>query len=376
MGGERRERFQADEGRSRDFGNWERKGPLSPLPQQERQNSSREGDRPGTHDGPRGDGFRDRRASPAAWGEGRPQDGAPRREFQERPVVERAPTAAEQDSQWRSKMRPDAPPATSSAPSRDGSEAPGSPAAAPALASRPKLNLAKRTVSEAPTPDSPASTTGDAKASPFGAARPIDTAAREKELEEKRLAAIEEKKKADEKAKEERRIAKEAADAEKAKQAESGENKVEILQREDEKPNDTETIETENANGNIVDDKATKPREIVRDARPKPSDTGAWRRPSGGPPKAPRGENVRGQRGDGDHVRGQRGDGPRGPRQDRGPRANGGQAPPAAAPASSPAPAQAAPVDSETAALEEEGWSTVAKPKKNQRGGGQRVIAS
>jgi len=51
----------------------------------------------------------------AAWGEGRPQgsqDGGsrpPRREFQERPVVERTPTAAEQDSQWRTKMRPDAP---------------------------------------------------------------------------------------------------------------------------------------------------------------------------------------------------------------------------------------------------------------------------
>jgi hypothetical protein len=190
----------------------------------------REGGRPRTNDGPRGEGFRDRKSSPVAWGEGRPQgsqDGSrpPRREFQERPVVERAPTAAEQDNQWRSKMRPDAPAAKSSpVPSRDGSEAPSSPALAGALpVGRPKLNLTKRTVSEATDLPSPSSTPGDAKASPFGAARPIDTAAKEREIEEKRLATIREKKEAEEKAKEEKR---EAAKAAKAAEAEKQEAEV------------------------------------------------------------------------------------------------------------------------------------------------------
>lgn len=371
-GGERRrDPFPQDDGKVRDFGNWERKGPLSPLPQQERQTSSREGGRPRTNDGPRAEGFRDRKSSPAAWGEGRPQgsqDGSrpPRREFQERPVVERAPTAAEQDNQWRTKMKPDAPVAKSEAPSRDGSEAPSSPAVATAPASRPKLNLAKRTVSEAHDLPSPAST--DAKASPFGAARPIDTAAKEKEIEEKRLAVLREKKEADDKAREERRVAKEAAKAEKASGTDGEKegsvstpdsSKVEILQRK-EGEDTNETVNAEDQNGTVVEDKAVKPREAVRDARPKP-ETGAWRRPSGGP-RPPRNDAPRGPRGDGP---------PRGPRSDgpRPPRANG-------APSAGSAPST--PVEPESAAPEEDGWSTVSKPKKNQRGGNQpaRAIAS
>lgn len=379
FGGERRERreFQPEgDGKVRDFGNWERKGPLSPLPQQER--GPRDGGRPRTNDGPRAEGFRDRKSSPAAWGEGRPQgsqDGGsrpPRREFQERPVVERAPTAADQDNQWRAKMRPDAPAAKSPVPSsRDGS-APSSPAPSAAVpASRPKLNLAKRTVSETVDVSSPTtSVSGDAKASPFGAARPIDTAAKEKEIEEKRLAAIQEKKDAEEKAKEER---KEAARAAKAAEAENAErNKVEILQRGEgeDASKEGETIETENANGEVTDDKAVKPKEIVRDMK-KPAETGAWRRPSGGPP-APRDENIpRGPRG----GRGGRGGG-RGPRHfeegGRGGRqySNGGNRSPAT---------PTAPVAESTAeVVEEDGWSTVSKPKKNNRGGnaGARPIAS
>ena len=377
-GGERRERFPEGDGKVRDFGNWERKGPLSPIIQQER--APREGGRPSTNDGPRGEGFRDRRQSPAAWGEGRPQgsqDGSrpPRREFQERPAVERTPTAAEQDSQWRTKMRPDAPPAKSPVPSRDGSEAPSSPALAGALpVGRPKLNLAKRTVSEAPDLPSPSSTS-DAKASPFGAARPIDTAAKEKEIEEKRLAAIHEKKEAEEKAKEEKREAARAAKAAEAeKEAAEGEKKVEILQRPEgeDAAQEGETIETENANGQIVDDKAVKPKEVVRDIKPKPSDAGAWRRSSGGPPPprddVPRGPRGRGRggegRGDGRGGRGgQRHYDERPPRQNM----NGGGSPATAA--------QTPAVEPETAALEADGWSTVSKPKKNSRGGA-RAIAS
>ena len=235
------------------------------------------------------------------------------------------------------------------------------------------MNLAKRTVSEATDLPSPSSASGDAKASPFGAARPIDTAAKEREIEEKRLAAIREKREAEEKAKEEKReVAKaaKAAEAEKEEAAES-EKKVEILQRpEGENAGQEEdTIERENQNGNIIDDKAVKPKEIVRDVKPKPSETGAWRRPSGGPPP-PRDDIPRGPRGRG---RG-RGEGRGGPRhyEDRPPRQNmnGGGSPATTA--------QTPSAEPEAAVLEEDGWSTVSKPKKNNRGGnaGARAIAS
>lgn len=376
-GGERRDRrdqYNQDDGKVRDFGNWERKGPLSPLPMQERQTSAREGGRPRTNDGPRNDSFKDRRTSPAAWGEGRPQgsqDGSrpPRRDFQERPIPERAPTAAEQDNQWRKNMKPDAPvPVTRSpVPSRDGSEAPSSPAVATAPVSRPKLNLAKRTVSEATDIASPSSS--DAKASPFGAARPIDTAAKEKEIEEKRLR---EKKEAEEKAREEKRLAKEAAKADKAGADGESENgtatpdgskKVEILQRQGADDSKNNQTTKEDSNGTTSEDKAAKPKDAPKDGRLKPSESGTWRRPSGGqksprndmPPRGPRGEGA-----------------PRGPRGDgqRGPRTNG--APPTASPV------QPSPVEQDATVPEEEGWSTVSKPKKNQRAGNQpaRPIAS
>jgi translation initiation factor 4B len=61
--------------------------------------------------------------------------------------------------------------------------------------------LTKRTVSENPTPTS---ATSDSKASPFGAARPIDTATRERQVEEKRQLAIRQKQEAAEKAKAEK----------------------------------------------------------------------------------------------------------------------------------------------------------------------------
>ncbi|KAE8146382.1 hypothetical protein BDV25DRAFT_51628 [Aspergillus avenaceus] len=177
-GGARRN-FESD-GKVRDFGNWERKGPLSPT------GPVREGGRPRSNEG---SSFR--RSSPA-WGEGRSQDGSrpPRREFQER-----APTAAELDNSWRSKMRPDQPKEASNPPS------PAAAPASPAAPSRPRLNLQKRTVPEAAS--SPAANTGTG-ASPFGGARPIDTAAREKEVEERRQLALRQKKETDEKAKAEK----------------------------------------------------------------------------------------------------------------------------------------------------------------------------
>lgn len=365
---ERRDTFLQDDGKIRDLGNWERRGPLSPLPQPERQTGFRDGGRPRTNDGPRVDGFRDRKSSPAAWGDGRlqgPQDGSrpPRREFQERPVAERPLTAAEQDNQWRAKMKPDLPmkPRT---PSRDGSEVPSSLAPPAPAGGRPKLNLTKRTVSETVDHISPTPISGDVKSSPFGGARPIDTATKEKKIEEKRLAAAREKKEAEEKARDEKRLAKEVAKAEKnlpiadTEKENGGTNsdgsrKVEILQRhEGDESRDSEMHEREDQNGSITDEKIAQPKEIARDVRPKVVETGGWRRHNGG---------HKSQRGN-DPPRGQRGDGPpKGPRNDnaRIPRANGDV----------PLPQVQAPqVVQETVTAEEDGWSTVSKPKKNQRG--------
>ncbi|KAL4968353.1 translation initiation factor 4B [Aspergillus stella-maris] len=193
----RRGGFESD-GKVRDFSNWERKGPLSPPPM-------REGGRPRSNDGP---GFRNR--SPA-WGEGRSQEGSrpPRREFQER-----TPTAAEMDNQWRARMKPDAPKEPSNPPSPASTAA--TPVAAPAPASRPRLNLQKRTVPEAVA--SPTAST-DSKSSIFGGAKPIDTATREKEVEQRRQLAIRQKRESDEKAKaekaEKQRAAKDTAKSEK-----------------------------------------------------------------------------------------------------------------------------------------------------------------
>ncbi|MCJ1354913.1 MAG: hypothetical protein MMC33_004903 [Icmadophila ericetorum] len=328
-------------------GAWERKGPLTPV------SPAVNVSRPTSHDGPR-----ERKNSPA-WGE-RSQEGSrpPRRErdFSEKPPVDRTPTAPELDNAWRSGMRADPPPTASpvapavSSPSSSskGLSVPSSPAlrgAVPASsgppASRPKLNLQKRTVSEAEPTLSPASATTDSKASPFGAAKPIDTAAREKEIEEKRQHALtqkketeekarEEKRIADEKAKEEKRLAKEVEKAaapkektngqvkEKENGSEAPSKKYEILRRATNDAEDVDVPENadgENANGVASEDKQVKPREISRDIPKKP---------------------------------------------------NGVESQPTSA------------VEPTAEALQDDGWSTVSQPKKNRRGGNQsaRAIAS
>ncbi|CAI6340922.1 unnamed protein product [Periconia digitata] len=325
-GGERRRAppFSGD-GKERDFGNWERKGPLSPVPGPTG-GPPREGGRVRSNEG----GPRERRQSPA-WGEGRSNDGSrpPRREFQERPQVERQPTAPELDNQWRSKMRPDATAKSPSAtPDVSTPSSPAPQAAAPAT--RPRLNLQKRTVSEVePAPLTSTSEAGS-KSNPFGAARPIDTAARDREIEEKKALALRQKKEADEKAREEKK-AKETAEKAAAgdKTAEKSEEKTtdekrsnfEILQRVGEEGDaiPEEDAPDASANGNIVDDKAVKPREIVRD----PKTEGAWRRKSSTP---------------------------------------------------------SGPDATTTEKMDDDGWSTVTKPGKNargnRRGGPSRAIAS
>lgn len=333
--------FEQGDGKVRDFSNWERKGPL--LPAASAAPSLREGGRQRSKDGPQ---FR--KASPA-WGEPRSQDGSrpPRREYQEKPVIERAPTAAEMDNQWRTKMKADVP-AKSPTPSRDTSTPP-SPAPAPLPATRPRLNLQKRTVSEAEPSLSNATPAADSKASPFGAARPVDTSAKEREIEEKRQLAIRQKREAEEKLKaakaEEKRLAKEAEEqgvaGKDTEETESTDIKevsadapqpgrnFEILRRASENGNEIDGDENEEVDAEVgapVDDKAVKPKEVVRDARPAKAN-GQWR-----------------------------GKGPK--------------------PKEAPAPAQA-PDTAKT--LEEDGWSTVSNTKqRNNRRGNQaaRAIAS
>lgn len=299
--------FEQGDGKVRDFGNWERKGPLQPSAPAPSGPPRSEATRPVSRDGPNL-----RRNSPA-WGEGRSQEGSrpPRREFVERPIVERAQTAAEKDSQWRNNMKPDAPaaaPARSPALSTRNSSTPSSPLAAPAAlptsvapAERPKLNLQKRTLTEVPAPaEAQPMQRTESKSNPFGAAKPIDTAAKEKEIEEKRQVALKEKKEAEDKARAEKKIADEkmreekrfAKDAEKPANSEKSaspkekangvetekENGVtgpppgktyEILRRQandDADATDAADEEPEGAaDGIITDDKAVKPKEIVRD---------------------------------------------------------------------------------------------------------------
>lgn len=293
--GSSRRGYEPSDGKVRDFSNWERRGPLPPS--QAPAQTLRDGGRQRSKDGP--PSFR--RNSPA-WGEGRSQDGSrpPRREYADKPAVERQPTAPELDNEWRARMKPDAP-VKSPTPETSNPPSPHPEKAAPA--SRPRLNLQKRTVSEADPATSPAATS-DTKASPFGAARPVDTAAKERELDEKRQIAIRQKKEADEKAKaekaEEKRSAKDKGDSDKvntptsprvSKDAtplkENGEEpaqaqappKFDILRRADSGMNDMLADDDNDEDGETqlpVDDKAVKPKEIVVDS-PAGQSNGSWR---------------------------------------------------------------------------------------------------
>ncbi|KAI1302664.1 hypothetical protein F5Y03DRAFT_208918 [Xylaria venustula] len=368
----------ADDGKVRDFGNWERRGPLSPLPQPER-SMSRTDSRPRGSDAGRPESFRqDRRGSPATWGEGRQEGSRPPREFKDRPErPERAPTAAELDNQWRSNMRADAP-VKSPEQSREGSEAPSSPAgptpAVLATGGRPRLQLAKRTVSEAPDVTSP-SAGGDAKASPFGAARPIDTAAKEREIADKRDQAVKEKKEADEKAKEERRLAKEAREAaakeaaEKAAEkaaADAEAAKAEVTENKTEVPEEPKETPTEAAGEGATEDQKipSRPKESPQNPKSRAVESGNWRT-APGEQRQGRGGYVNAPRGRGD-ARGRGAPrGPRGTYEGRGPRVNGN--PPAAATTQQPTqPASTtAEADAATPAQDPDGWTTV--PSKGRR---------
>lgn len=348
-------RDPALEGKSaRDF-TWERRGPLPPPAEDPAREGGRQ--RPAPEGmGERSESHRGSRRQAPAWGEGR-SDGSrpPRKEYQERPErperPERTPTAAEMDNKWRDSMRPAAP-AASESPKGSTPASPEASAAAPAApASRPKLNLAKRTVSEAPTDASPS---GDSKASPFGAARPINTAAREKEIEEKRQQAIKEKREADEKAKEERRLAKEAA-AKAEEEAKTAEGETPAAEKTEE-PKAEGTEATEKQQNGAADQKVPirnrEPREPRGDApKPRGLEGGNWRSEG-----RPRGGQAGG--------RGGRGGAPRGPRNDRDQRDNRNSR---NGPAPSQQQAPATPTEPETPTQDEDGWTTV--PNKKGRPG-------
>jgi len=236
-------------------------------------------------------------------------------------------------------MKPDA-----SAPATPDVSTPTSPAAAEAPKERPRLNLTKRTVS---TNEQDSATTpgGDSKASPFGAARPIDTSAREREIEEKRQLAIRQKKEADDKAREEK-TAKESE----AKQARA-----------------------DRADGDKVTSPTTEPRAWGRDTR-RPSrqqqnGTKAQTKENGDNQQSRAGFSILQREAEGgDEARDM--DAPDAP-------ANGTIVSDKEVKPQEPvvtADGKDAPGTAE--ALEEDGWSTVAaKPKNNRRGGG-RAIAS
>ncbi|KAK7961024.1 RNA-binding protein sce3 [Apiospora saccharicola] len=401
-------------GEARDLSSWERKGPLADVPGRtnERRNDfgearerrgpmrdaggfgdeakpSQRSESRGSSRAPRApeanrtESFNnERRASPATWGEGRAAEGSrpPRREFSERPErpdrPERTPTAAELDNQWRTHMKPDH---KSPEQSQHGSEAPSSPAgpaAAPAPVGRPKLNLAKRTVSEAPglTSPPPGSAT-DPKANPFGAARPIDTAAKEREIAEKKEQVAKEKKEADEKAKEDRRLAKEAAVKESAEKAAAAEAEKEAAPAVAEKTEAeaTETTEEpkEAQNGTATEQAAPARKEQAPAPKARGTEGGSWRSApgearggrGGAYQNAPRGRGeTRGGRGGG-RGRGGFGDArePREPREPRGPRSNGGSQS-----GQQSVPATPTTEDAPAAPQDPEGWTTV--PAKGRRG--------
>lgn len=192
-------------------------------------------------------------------------------------------------------MRADPAPAAAS----PDASAPSSPQVSQAPKERPRLNLAKRTVSEQ-KPDATPAPAPQSKASPFGAARPTDTAQRDREMAEKREIAIREKREADEKLKEEKAAKDAAAKKERAEKGQSEQDNsdsasgarrtsrqqngppknnpwrqngeqsdksnVSILKRDEAAEQEAQRDTPDgDANGDIVADKETKPQEVVRE---------------------------------------------------------------------------------------------------------------
>lgn len=221
--GDRPERRRAEydgggDGKVRDFGNWERKGPLAPLsPPPVAESNPREFTRRSPSE-----------RAPATGGEN-----GPRREFRERPHVERVPTAAEKDNEWRRGARPDAPPA------RERS-VPTSPTVPH---TRPKLDLKKR--SELPLENvTSQAETSSSKFNPFGGAKPIDNDARLREVEARRAALKKEQEEKEQQEAELKKAQEEASIAAKNKQeSEPIKETADAKERADSKPERSERPE-------------------------------------------------------------------------------------------------------------------------------------
>ncbi|PUU76554.1 hypothetical protein B9Z19DRAFT_990200 [Tuber borchii] len=294
---------QKDRGDDRTQGEWRRSGPPPPLADPPRRGSER-GDRLGDRFGEGGDrgdrrhSYNDaserappREARELDWGKktalpptptasehsGRPRSGdreyrrrspAPASEggrsgsHRERPQIERQQTAPERNNAWRNTARPD-PPAVQE-------PLHGSTPASPVVPHiRPRLELKPRSEHPIePGPTSAASTGESSKANPFGAARPIDTSQREKEVAERRAAAIVARKAKEDKAREEKK----AREAEKQSEAgtPTGSNKnFALLRRASAGPE-----------GAASEGEGEKEKEVKvekKDERPPKVTTGSWR---------------------------------------------------------------------------------------------------
>lgn len=262
--GDRPERRQSNyeaSDRVRGLDKWERTGPLSPSTP----TGSEHGGRPRSGDrSERGEPREFRRRSPAPGA-----DGPPKREYRERQTIDRQPTAPERDNEWRRGARPDPPPIQRVA------TAPSSPVA---QTTRPRLELKKR--SEHPVEPALASATSDTstKPNPFGAARPIDTFQREKEVEEKRLAAIAAKKVKEEKTREEKKVrAAAAGEDDKSRAATPTGVKSFALLRRESGATESNTVEGEEAEA-VLASEAVVPEKKEIEVRPSKVATTSWRK--------------------------------------------------------------------------------------------------
>lgn len=209
------------------------------------------------------------------------------------------------------------------------------------------MNLAKRTVSEADPQSAAASS--DSKSSPFGAAKPINTAAREKEIEEKRQLAIDQKRDADEKAREEKK----AKEAEAKAGSEKTEDPSESGQDEKTKEGERKSSKTYQILARKTEEENSENNEEASEDNAKPTKSNGVNDESR--PAKPRGP-PRGDR-----------EPPRGPRNASG-SWRGRNKPSNPNSAASPRP--------ESQGQEDDGWSTVGPTKgrgQRTRGGGGRT---
>lgn len=201
--------------------------------------------------------------------------------------------------------------------------------------------------------DASATSATDSKASPFGAARPVDTATKEREVQEKLELALRQRKEADEKAKEDKAARDASARAQRAERADRGQAQ------------DDETVSsptTEKGRRTSRQQNGTK-------AAAAPKENG-----EGSAQAAKPGFSILSREAEGGEDAEQPGSEEKAAGQSA---ANGDAVTPAAAEdASNPIDTTTAETEPTARQLEDDGWSTVPSKQKNSRRGGQRAIAS